>query len=134
MYKLLSWTGIWLSSHAMILHFLFAGYRVTSSSLNVSITVTYTPPSTFDHPAPYYRAASPLSLTCDAGGVSEAFYEWMSTCSGSCFTAGQSTKTVSTNYLESSDSGVHTCTAYGVNGETGSSNVTVNVVGKLTCS
>ena len=106
------------------------GYGVTSSALPVSITVSYTPPSTFDRPAPYYRAASPLSLTCEADGVSGAFYGWTSTCSGSCFTAGQSTKTVRTNHLESSDSGVHTCTVYGVNGETGSSEVTINVVGE----
>ena len=44
---------------------------------------------------------------------------------------GQSTKTVSTHYLESTDSGVHMCTVYGINGETGSASVTVNVVGKL---
>ena len=44
---------------------------------------------------------------------------------------GQSTKTVSTHYLESTDSGVHMCTVYGINGETGSTRVTVNVVGKL---
>ena len=103
-----------------------------SSRLHTSITVAYTPPSTFNRSAPYYRAASPLSLTCEAGGIgaSGAFYGWTSTCSGSCFTAGQSTRTVQTNYLESSDSGVHTCTVYGVNGETDSSNVTISVVGK----
>ena len=44
---------------------------------------------------------------------------------------GQSTKTVSTHYLESTDSGVHTCIVYGINGETGNASVTVNVVGKL---
>ena len=44
---------------------------------------------------------------------------------------GQSTRTVSTHYLESSDFGVHTCTAYGFNGETGSANITVYVVGKF---
>lgn len=44
---------------------------------------------------------------------------------------GQSMQTVSTHYLESSDSGVHTCTVYGINGETGSANVTVNVVGEF---
>ena len=106
------------------------GYGVTSSVLEVSVTATYTPPSTFDLPAPYYRAASPLSLTCEAGGISGAFYSWTSDCSGSCFTTGQSTKTVSTHYLESTDSGVHTCIAYGFNGEIGSANITIYVVGK----
>jgi hypothetical protein len=107
------------------------GHGVSSSVLEVSITATYTPPSTFDLSAPYYRAASPLSLTCEAGGGSGAFYSWTSNCSGSCFTMGQSTRTVSTQYLESSDSGVHTCTVYGFNGEMGSANMTVHVVGKF---
>ena len=44
---------------------------------------------------------------------------------------GQSTRTVSTHYLESTDSGVHTCTVYGFNGEMGSANMTVYVVGKF---
>ena len=106
------------------------GYVVTSSVLSVSITVTYTPPSTFDRTAPYYRAGSPLSLTCEAVGVQGAFYGWTSNCTGSCFVIGQSTKTILTSYLESVDSGVHTCTVFGVNGETGSDSVTIKVVGE----
>ena len=104
---------------------------MSSSVLEVSITVTYTPPSTFDLPAPYYRAASPLSLTCEIEGISGAFYSWASDCNGSCFTIGHSTKTVSTLYLESADSGVHTCIVHGFNGEMGSANVTIHVVGKF---
>ena len=68
----------------------------------MSITAIYTPPSTFLRSPPYYCAASPLSLTCEAKGTNSAFYSWTSNCSGSCFTMGQSTRTVSTHYLESS--------------------------------
>ena len=107
---------------------------MTSSVLSVSITVTYTPPATFDRTAPYYRAGSPLSLTCEAVGVQGAFYGWTSNCTGSCFTIAQSSGTVSTSYLESVDSGVHTCTVYGINGETGSDSVTVKVVGEFNSS
>ena len=108
-----------------------AGYGVTSSVLDVSISVSYTSPSGFDRSAPYYRAASPLSLTCTASNVMGAFYSWSSNCTGNCFTLGQSTQTVSTRYLKSTDTGLHTCTVYGINGETGSASVAVKVVGEL---
>ena len=76
----------------------------------VAISVNYTPPSTFDRPAPYYCTASPLSLTCEVEGVSGegVFYEWTSTCVGNCFAARQTSKTVRTQYLHSYDSGVDT--------------------------
>ena len=60
-----------------------------------------------------------------------AFYTWTSNCTGNCFTVGQSSKTVSTHYLESTDTGLHTCTVYGFNGETGTGSVSINVVGEL---
>ena len=109
----------------------FTGYGVTSSTVNVSISVDYTPPSSFDRPAPYYRAASAISLTCETNGVTGAFYTWTSNCTGNCFTVGQSSKTVSTHYLESTDTGLHTCTVFGFNGETGTGSVSINVVGEL---
>ena len=113
--------------------FLTVGNGVTSSVLKVSISINYTSPSAFNRPAPYYRAASPISLTCEPDGISgsEAFYSWTSNCSGNCFTVGHSSETVSTHYLEPSDTGVHTCNVYGLNGETGSANVTISVVGKF---
>ena len=95
------------------------------------ISVDYTPPPRFDRPAPYYRAASAISLTCEANGVTGAFYTWTSDCTGNCFTVGQSSKTVSTHYLESTDSGLHTCTVFGFNGETGNASVSIYVVGEL---
>ena len=40
------------------------------NEFNVSISVNYTSPSSFDRTVPYYRAASPISLTCQVEGVS----------------------------------------------------------------
>ena len=100
---------------------------------NVTIAVNYSPPATFDHLAPYYRAASPLSLTCEVEGVSVqgVFYEWRSTCVGNCFATRQTTKTVKTSFLHSYDSGVHTCIIYDGLGCSGNASVNVTVVGKL---
>ena len=58
------------------------------------------------------------------------YYEWTSTSSGSCFVRGRTTKIVSTRYLHSYDSGVHTCTVYDVQYSTGNASITVNVVGE----
>lgn len=99
----------------------------------MDITVNYSPPSTFDRPAPYYRAASPLSLTCEVEGVSGEgmFYEWRSTCFGNCFATRQTTKNVKTPFLHSYDSGVHTCIVYDGLGNSGNASVDVIVIGKL---
>ena len=99
----------------------------------MDITVNYSPPLTFGHPAPYYRAASPLSLTCEVEGVSGegVFYEWRSTCAGNCFATRQTTKTVKTPCLRSYDSGVHTCIVYDGLGHSGNASIEVIVVGKL---
>ena len=96
------------------------------------ISVNYTSPSTFERPVPYYRAASPLSLTCEIDSVSGdgVFYEWQSTCTGNCFAARQTSKVVSSQYLHSYDSGVYTCTVYDGLGCSGNASITINVVGK----
>ena len=103
------------------------------TEFKVSISVNYTPPSTFHYVDPYYRAASPLSLTCDVDGISGegVFYEWRSTCVGNCFAARQTSKTVSTQYLHSYDSGVHTCIVYDGLGCSGNASITVHVSGKF---
>ena len=59
----------------------------------------------------------------------EVIYEWASTCSGSCFVRGGTTKTVSTRYLHSYDSGVHTCAVH-THSYTGNATIIVSVVGK----
>ena len=48
-----------------------------------------------------------------------------------CFVKDELNKIVSTSYLRSTDSGVHTCSVKGSNEERGSASVTVNVVGEL---
>lgn len=82
---------------------------------------------------PSYRAASPLTLSCQVRNVDNTvgfFYEWTSNCPGICFTKQKYSANVSSQYLHSYDSGVHTCTVYDNLGYTGSANITVNVVGK----
>ena len=96
------------------------------------IAVNYTRPSTFHYVAPYYRAASPLTLTCEVEGISGEglFYEWRSTCAGNCFAARQTSKTVSAQYLHSYDSGNHTCIVYDGLGCSGNASISVHVSGK----
>ena len=100
-------------------------------SVDVSIEVSYSAPEDFSLQAPYYRAASALTLSCvvaeDNGGL---FYQWTSTCQGSCFVQGASSQRVSTHALHSRDSGVHTCTVYDGLGCTGNASITVHVSGK----
>ena len=98
-------------------------------SPTVRIVAEYGPPSSFTGEPPSYRAASALTLSCEVEGGQ--IYEWSSTCSGNCFTNGENTATVSTSYLHSYDTGVHTCTAYDDQGCAGNASITVNVVGKL---
>ena len=104
----------------------------TVDSVDVSIEVSYSAPEDFSLQAPYYRAASALTLSCvvaeDNGGL---FYQWTSTCQGSCFVQGASSQRVSTHALHSRDSGVHTCTVYDGLGCTGNASITVHVSGKL---
>ena len=92
---------------------------------------TYDPPSSFSRRPPFYRAGSALTLSCEVEEVDEVgvIYEWTSTCSGNCFVRGSTTKTVSTRYLHSYDSGVHTCAVY-THRYTGNATIIVSVVGK----
>ena len=104
-------------------------------SPTVRVVAEYDPPSSFTGEPPSYRAASGLTLSCEVEGVDNInilglIYEWSSTCSGYCFTRGEITATVSTPYLHSYDTGIHTCTVYNALGHSGSANITVNVVGK----
>ena len=99
-------------------------------SPTVRVVAEYTPPSSFTGEPPSYRAASSLTLSCEVEGVEDPYYEWSSTCSGSCFVRG-SDATISTPYLHFYDTGVHTCTVYDtVLGCAGNGSITVNVVGK----
>ena len=102
--------------------------------LLVTVTAEYDPPSSFTFEPPFYRAASALTLSCEVEGAEDTsglFYEWTSTCSGNCFTRGGTAGRVSTPYLHSYDTGVHTCMVYDTLGCTGNANITVNVVGEV---
>lgn len=94
--------------------------------------MTYSPPSSFQRAPPFYQAGSTLSLTCVVDGVSEGvFYEWNSDCkAGSCFALGQSTQSVTKQYLESKDSGNYTCVVFDSLGCTGNASIELQVVGK----
>ena len=95
----------------------------------VRVVAEYDPPSSFTGEPPSYRAGSALTLSCEVEGGQ--IYVWSSTCSGNrCFTNGEDTATVSTPYLHSYDTGVHTCTVYDGQGCPGNASITVNVTGK----
>ena len=99
----------------------------------VRVVAEYDPPSSFTGEPPSYRAASALTLSCEVEGVENPYYEWSSTCSGnsgSCFVRGGDA-TISTPYLHSYDTGVHTCTVYDtVLGCAGNASIIVNVTGE----
>ena len=108
-------------------------YAGEGKSLDVRIVAQYNPPSTFTLLPPSYRAASALTLSCVVDGVDDVLgliYEWTCSSSGNCFTRGRGSSNVSTPYLHSYDTGVHTCMVYNALGNTGSNNFSVNVVGK----
>ena len=88
-------------------------------------------PSTFDPEPPYYRAGTPLTLTCNADFPGRKFYHWTSNCSMNCFVKDELQQNVSTDFLKSTDSGNHTCSVKGSSEEMGSDSITVHVVGKL---
>ena len=99
----------------------------------IKIVPSYTPPFSFSLGPPFYRAASSLSLSCEVEGVEDdagLIYQWSSTCSGSCFVRGEITQTVSTPYLHSYDSGIHTCVVHDRTGCSGNASITIDVVGE----
>ena len=108
-------------------------------ALKVVIDVSYTPLEPRYQP-PYYRAASPVTLTCRAvGGTGRIGYRWTSTCRSSCFvpyrgsyeyTYGAVTR--SRSFLRSYDAGTHYCLAYDSSQAIwGSASTVMNVVGEI---
>ncbi len=101
---------------------LFAG-------LNVTITIQYSPPAGVTLTPPNYRAATSVSLRCDAVGTTDyVSYEWSSTCGSSCFVRGSS-RTVSRDKLWSYDAGQHTCVATDRDGNIGRASIEMNIIG-----
>ena len=104
-------------------------------SLDVEISVSYTPPPGFTPGPNEYRAASgPVVVTCTAtGGSGSGDYEyvWTSTCSG-CVFKRKSTgvaSVISRTAIHSGDIGTHTCTA-SRGGDSASDSIVFNVVGE----
>ena len=98
-----------------------------SKWLSVRVVALYDPPSSFPFTPPSYRAASALTLTCLVDDLEDStfvFYEWSSTLQQ------DEDAIVSTPYLHSYHSGVHTCTVHDSLGCTGNASITVNVVGE----
>ena len=84
------------------------------SELNVTISVSYTPPPGFIPGPNEYRAASgPVTVTCTAiliGGAGNISYQWSSTCRSCPFQAATSGM-ITRGAVHSGDTGTHTCTA-----------------------
>ena len=108
---------------------------MTSSfpGLNVTIAPTYTLPPDFVGGPNDYRAASEVTLTCQAtGGSGTITYLWTSTCTGpnsNCFVPGKTDQGIYRAILRSTDSGTHTCTATR-GGLIGCATIEMNVVGE----
>ena len=112
----------------------------TLVSLDVEISVSYTPPPGFTPGLNEYRAASgPVVVTCTATGGSgsgDYQYVWTSTCSRGCdfqTTSTGVTSVITRTTVHSGDIGTHTCTAS--RGENSASDsIVFNVVGECIVS
>ena len=87
-----------------------------------------------------YRAASQLTLSCQATGANGALsYNWTSSCTGGCAVSGTvSGQNVSVsdrgtlfNFLRPDDAETYTCDANDTNDNIGSASTDVDIVGKL---
>ena len=100
----------------------------------MEIVASYDPPSTFTLSPPSYRAASPLSLTCEVQGLDDYTGLLMIGAAlsvlGTVFSKLGTSKTVSTDYLHSYDTGVHTCMVYDTLGCEANASISIKVVGK----
>ena len=101
------------------------------SVLKVTIDVTYNPPFDFTLPSPpYYRPASSVTLTCHVhNATGSVSYQWSSTCS-SCFASSSTAQIVSETILKSNSAGVHTCRVTDSDGNTGSNNTEMRLIGE----
>ena len=109
---------------------------ITLVSLDVEISVSYTPPPGFtpENPNEYRAASGPVVVTCTATGGSgsgDYQYVWTSTCSSCSFrrTTTGVTSVISRTAVISRDIGTHTCTA-SRGGDSASDSIVFNVVGE----
>ncbi len=98
--------------------------------MNVTITIQYGPPAEVTLRPPNYRAATSVSLRCDATETNGSVtYQWISTCGSGCFVSGSS-QTISRSYLFSHDAGNHTCVVTDGAGNAGTATTVMNIIGK----
>lgn len=91
----------------MILSILY--HPISDVDLNVTISIEYSPLNGVTSLPPNYRAATSVSLRCDAERATGSVrYQWSSTCSSDCFVSGTS-QTVTRDRLGTYDAGQHTC-------------------------
>lgn len=77
-----------------------------------------------------YKAGTSVTLTCAVEGAYPPLtYQWSSDCTY-CFTYDQTSSAVTTQAIHGGDSGVHSCAVNDYVGHTGSSNISIQVVGK----
>ena len=103
------------------------------AGLKVTVEIDYTPPDQYpDYAPPNYRAASSVTLRCSTEGAASGSvsYRWSSTCR-SCFVTNKYSPNITESILNSRDSGMHTCTVTDDYGYSGSSSITMNIVGKI---
>ena len=105
----------------------------SSIALNVTILVEYDPLPDFTlQSPPYYRPATPVSLTCVVNdGTPPMGYRWSSTCSN-CFASHSRSSHISTSVLNANDAGTHKCTAYDAEGRSGYATSEMKLIGKFT--
>ena len=117
-------------------------YVLAPTDLAVSILPVYTAPADAILEPNQYRAASQLTLSCQASGnTGEISYHWSSTstdCAVSSTVIGQNVVVSNrsevsdfNNYLRSDDAGTYTCEATDSANNFGRASTDVNIVGKM---
>ena len=77
-----------------------------------------------------YEAGTSVTLICHVeGGYPPLTHQWSPNCSY-CFTSGLTSATVSTHAVHGGDSGIHSCMVSDYVGHSGSSELSIQVVGE----
>ena len=89
----------------------------------LDVSITSNPPGVI------HQATSMLNLTCSVLGQSDTqlFYQWTSTCTGSCFVLGSTSQSVVQTELRSTDSGNYTCVVTDNLGNQGMETIQISV-------
>ena len=77
-----------------------------------------------------YNAGASVTLSCHVReGHQPLSYIWNSTCVGDCFVNNQTSQSITTAILQSTDSGVHTCFVTDFVGHHGNASINMTVAG-----